>query len=282
MTRFYVITDIHSSYSEAAQALTEKGFFEDKDAKLIVCGDCLDRGKEPFETVELLLKIKGEGRLILIRGNHEDLFEDALADIEMLGFESVLADGVSLVNGTAETLLTLAKMTREQAISSPFTLVSRIRKTDFYNEILPECRDYFETENYVFTHGWIPCEMYRAEREYDVYGNGQLQRLGYRSFRYDSGWRNASLGKWKAARFLNGMDMAVKHKATVPHKTVVCGHYTTSYGHSVLEKASGAERPRYGEGADFSPFYADGIIALDGLVRHSGVINCIVIEDNEL
>lgn len=282
VTRFYILTDIHSCCKEAVQALTEKGFFDDKDAKLIVCGDYLDRGKEPHETVDFLLKIKREGRLILIRGNHEDLFEDALADVEMSGFDYVLSDGVSVTNGTVGTFLALANMTREQALASPLTLAKRIKKSDFYNEILPECKDYFETENYVFTHGWIPCEAYRAEKPYDVYGNGQMQTFGYKAYRYNSGWRNASLAKWKEARFLNGMDMAVKHKITVPYKTVVCGHFTTSYGHSVLGKSLERTHTRYSVGADFSPFYAKGIIALDGIVFHSGVMNCIVIEDNEL
>ena len=78
---------------------------------------------------------------------------------------------------------------------------------------------------------------------------------------------------------MKGIDMAVAHKITVPFKTVVCGHYTTSYGHAVYGSSS---RPGYGVGANYSPFYADGIIALDGQVFYSGILNCVVIEDNDL
>ena len=45
--RYYVISDVHSFYSETMQALSEKGFFEDKSPhKLNVCGDLFDRGSE--------------------------------------------------------------------------------------------------------------------------------------------------------------------------------------------------------------------------------------------
>lgn len=71
------------------------------------------------------------------------------------------------------------------------------------------------------------------------------------------------------------MDMAVQFKITEPNKTIVCGHYHTSYGHSVYEN-KGSE---FGVDADFSPFYAKGIIGLDGCTAWTGEVNCIVIDD---
>jgi len=282
MGKYYVITDTHSCYTEVEAKLKEVGFFEDKDAMLIICGDYLDRGKEPEKMIELLLHIKRQGRLILIRGNHEDLFEEALLNIEMLGFDYLLNDGYTVSNGTAASLLALGKMTKEQAIASPFTLVSRIKKSDYYNKILPECKDYYETKNYVFTHGWVPTEMYKGRKLYDIYGNGEKTELDYRAYKYDPSWRNASLGKWKKARFANGMKMAVEHRALVPHKTVVCGHFSTAFGHSVLCPDPEKRPAPVGIGADYSPYIAEGIIALDGQVFYTGIVNCIVIEDEEL
>ena len=43
------------------------------------------------------------------------------------------------------------------------------------------------------------------------------------------------------------------------NKTIVCGHWNTSYGHSKYEH-KGTE---FGEDADFSPYYGPGIIAID-------------------
>ena len=41
-------------------------------------------------------------------------------------------------------------------------------------------------------------------------------------------------------------------------------------------------RFKFGPDADFSPYYAPGIIALDACTAHTGFVNCIVIEDEEL
>ena len=51
MGKYYVITDTHSCYTEVEAKLKEVGFFEDKDAMLIFCGDYLDRGKEPEKMI---------------------------------------------------------------------------------------------------------------------------------------------------------------------------------------------------------------------------------------
>ena len=61
-------------------------------------------------------------------------------------------------------------------------------------------------------------------------------------------------------------------------KTIICGHWHTSYGHSRYE-GKGSE---FGEDADFSPYMAPGIIALDACTAYSGIVNCIIIEDEEI
>ncbi|MBR3561905.1 MAG: hypothetical protein IKN81_10355 [Oscillospiraceae bacterium] len=37
-----------------------------------------------------------------------------------------------------------------------------------------------------------------------------------------------------------------------------------------------------GADADFSPYSTSGIIALDACTARSGIVNCIVVEDDEL
>lgn len=60
-------------------------------------------------------------------------------------------------------------------------------------------------------------------------------------------------------------------------KTVVCGHWHCSYGHAKME-----DKPEFGYGADFSPFYANGVLAIDGCTAASGIVNVVVIEDEFL
>ena len=52
----------------------------------------------------------------------------------------------------------------------------------------------------------------------------------------------------------------------------------TSYGHSKFE-GKGSE---FDADADFSPYYAPGIIALDACTVISGKVNVVVLEDEPL
>lgn len=72
--------------------------------------------------------------------------------------------------------------------------------------------------------------------------------------------------------WFNGMDAA---QTADENKTIVCGHWHTSYGHSKYEH-KGTE---FGEDADFSPYYGPGFIAIDACTAFSGKVNCLVIED---
>ena len=81
--RYYVVADVHGFYSELQAALTEKGFYEDKEPhKLVVSGDLLDRGGEALKVQEFILELLKKGKVILIRGNHEDLFLDIIDNAE--------------------------------------------------------------------------------------------------------------------------------------------------------------------------------------------------------
>jgi hypothetical protein len=121
--------------------------------------------------------------------------------------------------------------------------------------------NYFETPHYIFTHGWIPAhaEGYKP----------------YTTYTYDPNWREADEEQWKRARWYNGMLLACKQKVIEPGKTIVCGHWNVSYGHSYIH----CEGNEWGPGAIFTPFKDRGILALDASTRNSGQMNCVVIED---
>ena len=59
-----------------------------------------------------------------------------------------------------------------------------------------------------------------------------------------------------------------------PNKTIVCGHFHTSWGHHRKDKS-----PEWGKGANFEPYYSDGIIAIDGCTAYTGKVNILVLED---
>ena len=261
--KYYVVADVHGFYTELIAALREAGFFDDKEPhKVIFCGDMYDRGKETLLLVEFLLKLMKEDKLIYILGNHEELLISCLQEISRGGVHEI-ASGMShhYTNGTWDTLLQIAEMSEYEAYRNPHELVRRVMRSPLYRKLLTVCVDYYETPNYVFVHGWVPC-----------YSEGYRPSVRYK---FNPKWRDADVNSWYKARWFNGMELACKHHLTVPGKTVVCGHFHTSYGHAHIEHKS----PEWGNGADFSPFCADGIIALDACTAVSGKINCIVIED---
>ncbi|MBE6650110.1 MAG: hypothetical protein E7613_02235 [Ruminococcaceae bacterium] len=259
---YYAVSDIHGFLTETKKALEEKGFFDDADAKLILCGDALDRGDEVNETVDFLIDLMKKDKLIYIRGNHEDLMEMMLDQIAESGAYEI-ARGLShhMSNGTWDTALTLADMDVADAVRNPEKLVEKVKNSRFFKELLPVAIDYFETEKYIFTHGYIPCKE------------------GFRGFNsvysYKENWRDAKEEDWDKARWYNGMQFACKHKITEKGKTIVCGHYHTSYGHAVIGKTCS----EYGEDADFSPFCAEGLMAIDGCTAYSGKVNCVKLEE---
>ena len=249
--RYYVTSDIHGYYTPLKAALTKAGFFEDTGPhKLVILGDLMDRGAEAVVLQQFVLELMEKKLVILIRGNHEDLYE------LLVGPDRGTAYQQHIANGTYDTVLQLTGFDRAAALREPAAFAKAGKQTPFYQKIMPAMRDYYETERYVFVHGWIPCIARRGS--YYPIGN----------------WRAAGANLWEQARWYNGIDAA---QTSEEEKIVVCGHWHASYGHAKYERA-GSE---FGPDADFSPYYARRIIALDACTAYSGLVNCVVLEDKE-
>ena len=262
--KYYVVADPHGYFSELKEALTEKGFFEDKKPhKLVICGDLLDRGSEALKMQTFVLDLLKGDEAILIRGNHEDLLVDLVENAEKWMTSNVMTTH-HWSNGTVDSVLQLTGKDLTSSILYPEGFALKAKNTPFYKTILPAMRDYYETKKYIFVHGWIPC---------GVLGYGiSLTDIYF----YEGDWRNQSEEKWNKARWFNGMAAASKN-VIEPGKTIVCGHWHCSFGHSALE----GNCQEFGSDADFSPYYGNGIIALDACTAYSGKINCIILEDEE-
>lgn len=260
--KYYVVADVHGFFSELKSALTEKGFFNDKEPyKLIMCGDLLDRGAEAREVQSFVLDLMEKDEVILIRGNHEDLFVDLVENADKWMTQNVMMTH-HWSNGTVDSVLQLTGKDLTSSILYPEGFVLKAKNTPFYKTILPAMKDYYETEHYIFVHGWIPCPVIgRGVNTYDTYF-------------YQENWREQNEEEWKRARWLNGM-AAASQQVIEPDKTIVCGHWHCSYGHSAIE----GKCPEFGEGADFSPYYAKGIIAIDSCTAYTRKINCLIIDD---
>lgn len=252
MPKLFCVSDIHGFYDEFKAALDAAGFDQgDLNHWLIVCGDCFDRGKQPRDVYRFL---QGLQRKVLIRGNHEDLLEKLIERGYPLEHDKH--------NQTHNTVYDLANVPHEpRKFSDAAEQIDRM-VFKFNGQMV----NYFETKNYIFVHGWIPLKItdrhpkwFRLTWEYAV----------------DPEWRNADHADWEVARWQNGIECALK--GLLPDKTVVCGHWHCSYGHTMVD-----DTPEFGSGADFSPFYHEGIIAIDGCTASSGHVNVVVLDDEFL
>lgn len=264
--KYFVFTDIHGFYDLFMQQLKGNGFdVNNPNHKIIICGDLMDRGKQAVAVQEAVLQLLNDGKVILIRGNHEDLMMDMLEN--WFDYEEQIRSGFChhISNGTFDTALQLTGYSKKQALKAPNGFLTKLKNTSFVQTIIPACRDYFETEHYVFVHGYLPCLTEPMPFPY----------IRSVSYKYNSAWRTASKEEWGQSRWINGMDAAVRFGVIEPNKTVVCGHYHASYGHW----AFGNETAEFDAGAKYAPFYANGIIAMDACTARSGQMNCVVLDD---
>lgn len=255
--KYFVTADPHGFFTLMHNALLEQGFDENNpEHKVIICGDLMDRGKEARKMQDYILSLLEKDKVILIRGNHEDLTLDMIKDyFDSKDLELYFSHHSS--NGTIDTAIQLTGTDPDELMLTSFFLIKKLKSTPFIQKIIPAMLNYYETEHYVFVHGWVPC--------------GIDPQKGY----YVKNLKEATDEEWAEARWGNGMSLAVECGATIPNKTIVCGHWNTSFGHKLVGKI----KSEYGDDANFSPFYADGIIALDACTAYSKQINCIVIDD---
>lgn len=237
--KYFVSADIHGFYDEWMNALSEKGFdIENPEHKIIVCGDLFDRGNKPKEIIDFVLKNKE--KIILVRGNHEDLMEEMVNR----GFPF----GMDYHNGTERTINQLVSEEMDRNDYKDIAKKSRL------NKVLSLTTDYYETEKYIFVHSWIPINT----------GN----------YRYKEDWRKATKKEWSEARWVNPLEM---YKANLfPEKTIVFGHWHVSV---FWAKENPKKYSEWGANACFDPFIKEGIIALDACTAYSRKVNVVLLED---
>lgn len=266
MKKYFVVSDVHGYYHEMLVALYEAGFdINNPDHVVISCGDVCDRGPDAVKCIKFFLELADEDRAILIRGNHEDLMEAALARRYFMVHD--------IHNRTADTACQITGITDpDQA------LITMADNGSIWDTYVDKCIDYYLLGDYIFVHGWIPTII--------EYGHGSLISDKYI---YNFHWQEANEAEWENARWLNGMkmwSMGIK----VPDKTIVCGHWHTSWGHANLhddgverlssvetyyiDPETGMEEPH----VNYNIFYDKGIIALDAMTAVSHQVNCFTLE----
>lgn len=279
MKKYFVVSDVHSFFSELIDALDEKCFEKDNpDHILCVCGDLFDRGDKTVELFEFVKELQGQNRLIYIRGNHEDLLFRCVDEIvtgHLPGYHH-------FTNGTVKTVCQFCGISSEYKIYD-LDDAERSRIYGTMQPILDFIRensvDYAEIGDVILVHGWIPLETdddnpYHARKTFNkIYENWQTTDKidDFEFFKRKSYWEDA--------RWINGME-AFKQGMTIPDKTIICGHWHCSWGWSNIrrERKEWPQTNRKDWLKSFEPFVDEGIVAIDACTAYSGVVNCVTLE----
>lgn len=234
---YFCVADVHSFYDVLISTLNKANFFETNPNHVFVsCGDLMDRGPDAVKCLDFVNNLPNK---ILIKGNHEDLLEDIL-------FKKNYFDYYDFSNGTVDTISQISKINYSNL--NPyiqFAMIDGCRYSDALKTYLKSVINYAEIGDHIIVHGWIPRRYNDYEKE------------------WNNDWRN---GDWEEARWLNGMEMW-RLGYTVKDKTIVCGHWSSMWGHKKFHK-----NPSH------DSFIEDGIVALDATTVLSNQINLYIFE----
>lgn len=253
----YAVSDIHGHYDVLMEAIEHSSFDAgDEYDLLVVCGDMFDRGGQSLAVYEYLKGLWDNKRAVIIKGNHEQMFIDYLEGNNISPFNYIR-------NGLDETFAEFLHQTKPfetwctlEDITNPtygdfaeWVGHAREEINDEYPELLPWLKSlpyYFETENYIFTHGAIDTEV--------------------------EDWRHpccVRYGKtdWDALIWDDGSFFGKTIRNT--DKSVVIGHFGTNHLRKIYDLYE-----RCGEN-DYSALIRDDsrVIALDSTVAISKKLN---------
>ena len=244
MPKLFVVSDVHSFYTPMKEALDKAGFDPNNEEHwLIVCGDVFDRGDESVEILHYIMSLE---RKILVKGNHDILLEELCMREFPYSHDSH--------NGTKKTVQDIGGAGHGR----PFDECCQItwNRTAAYRSLL---RNYFETQNYIFVHSWIPTNV-----KYDHSASKPWYQVG-KKLTWMEDWRDANEVEWEEAMWGNPF-VRWEQGLNQTGKTIVFGHWHCSTGHSI---ASGGELSEFGEDACWKPFIHDNIISIDRCTAYS-------------
>lgn len=256
MPKLFCVSDIHSFYTPMKKALDEAGFDpNNKEHWLIVCGDAFDRGNESLKVYDFLMGLE---RKILVKGNHDILLRDML---ERGHFE-----GHDIHNGTDKTFWQIAN---REALDSSVDLSKYVYGV--MDKFWKQQVNYFETQNYIFVHSWIPCKLKTKPHPADKW-------IDLTTAVWNPNWRDCDDFEWEEAMWGNPFWKS-KDGLNKTKKTIVFGHWHCSLGHSI---DSDGEITEFGANACWDIYWNKDqqIIGIDRCTAHTGEVNVLVLEDD--
>lgn len=269
--KYFAISDTHAHHSEAIKALAEAGWDENNENhKLIVVGDITDRGSEALKHIEWLKRLTDENKAIVLRGNHDQFIlgffrnRDQSFNWMHNGLNTTIDDLDHRTNSFQMYCLSLDKEMNTYTFGEwqRITAKSIQKEYPWMKEWFENLPDYYETKNYIFTHGIID---WRVEDWHE----SQMQKYNCKQ-----GWLS---NHWATPEdFLKFNNHTGKH-LVVGHLNASLMRYTLTYG--------GNDLYDYREYHPDNEIYYDEKIDtyfLDTCTVATKRVNVLVIEDEEL
>lgn len=297
--KYFVMSDIHGDYNAMMKAIKESGYDKrDRNHQLIVIGDFFGRantGKGAYGVYKYLTSRTHKNKPVCIKGNHEEYFVQKI-------FERGYVTDLDCVNGEDKTVFSFFAGIKDidtkdyQKLMKPvwdyldthptaeefedrfnikyleeevcaINLLGEGKKLCKWLKSLPY---YFETKNYIFTHGWLPYRLqsktnklsdYNREMFYKYKGMDKFSdELWHRwvwvktpenysdhCYYYPNGWDKwIVVGHWHAfdfgprSEFFNThnwdlddlKDDDFNYVVDEQHKVIFCDH-CTALGHKI-------------------------------------------------
>lgn len=249
MKKYFIASDIHSFFNEFKSALSLAGYNKkNKEHILILNGDLFDRGEQTIRLFKFLRNIP-KSRLILVKGNHEELFDSLL--------EKDYPDDYDFSNGTVKTFCHIANIDNDSDIDIEYELRYAYtysvgmyggwddgdkRVTSYGQELWNKIKkavsesplyawmkkanwhDWYELNNkFIITHSFIPLTNLDGLPGYYT----RNRRFEYRaSWRKDATQEELSDAKWGCPWQLYNKGYFAEEEAK--GKILVCGHWHVS------------------------------------------------------
>lgn len=175
MKRTLVISDIHGELKLFKELLQTTGYDSTKD-QLILLGDYIDRGPNSKEVLDMVMKLKDEGAVVL-KGNHEDMMVRAL----VIGEERIWKNWINR-NGGTDTLRSYGFAERDFKVEDEEPFVKPIvhsKELERHLHFIQSLDTYLEWEDTIFVHAGVHPEKPIEETDpyeliwiRDVFHNG--------------------------------------------------------------------------------------------------------------
>jgi serine/threonine protein phosphatase 1 len=166
MSKLIAIGDIHGKLYKL-QSLFDKLSINQTDT-LVFLGDYIDRGENSKGVIEYLIDLSKHYNCVFLKGNHESFFLDSYKRV--FGSSAWTSDGSSgapkifqswMLNGGRECL----RSYNAQAVSEGYLYRALQDMDDQHGSFFNGLRLTYETDKYIFVHGYLSHEQDVEDQE---------------------------------------------------------------------------------------------------------------------